>query len=192
MLVTTVAAERAAELNRVGLRQALERAALAQRTFELGAAHQLDVVRVRQDVEVAREALVSGDEQLRRAREALGLALGQDQAVGVSPPPPARRAGGLHRDELLRRLDALGIARICVAAREQVKAARASREQASAGYLPTLGLQSSVFGLTTSPYLGRIATWNIAAVLSVPIFEGGLRAGLVRERRGVERSPPRC
>ena len=83
-LVAVVAAERAAELNRVGLRQALERAALVQRTLELGAATQLDVARTRQDVEVARQSLIAGDEQLRRAREALGLALGFDQGVGVS------------------------------------------------------------------------------------------------------------
>lgn len=48
-LVAVVAAERAAELNRVGLRQALERAALVQRTLELGAATQLDVARTRQE-----------------------------------------------------------------------------------------------------------------------------------------------
>src|SRR5262245_1649092 len=84
-LVAVVAAERAAELNRLGLRQALERAALVQRTLELGAATQLDLARTRQDVEVARQALISGDEQLRRAREALGSALGFGHAVGVSP-----------------------------------------------------------------------------------------------------------
>jgi outer membrane protein TolC len=48
VLVAIVAAERAAELNRVGLRRALERAALSQRSFELGASAHLDVVRVRQ------------------------------------------------------------------------------------------------------------------------------------------------
>ncbi|MFP2910602.1 TolC family protein, partial [Pyxidicoccus sp. 3LFB2] len=84
-LVATVAAERAAEINRVGLRQALERAALSQRSMELGASTQLDVMRVRQDVEVAREALVAGDEQLRRAREALGA--GPRRRAGRGRPP---------------------------------------------------------------------------------------------------------
>jgi outer membrane protein TolC len=32
-----------------------------------------------------------------------------------------------------------------------------------------------------------VSTWNIAAVLSLPIWEGGLRGGLVRERAGIER-----
>ncbi|MCP3064143.1 TolC family protein [Myxococcus sp. K38C18041901] len=84
-LVATVAAERAAEMNRVGLLRALERAALTQRAFELGAGNPLDVVRVQQDVAVARGALVAGDEQLRRTREALGLALGFGEPLGVDP-----------------------------------------------------------------------------------------------------------
>ncbi|MBU8898631.1 TolC family protein [Corallococcus sp. H22C18031201] len=185
-LVATVAAERAAEINRVGLRQALERSALTQRSFELGASNQLDVVRVSQDVAVARGALVSGDEQLRRAREALGVSLGFDHAVGVSP---AFQLQGLvdNARAVCAPLDAVNSRADLVAARAQVDAAHDSKRQASAGYLPTLGLTSNTVGYTTDPGFGRVATWNIAAVLTVPIWEGGLREGLVRERAGVER-----
>ena len=181
VLVATVAAERAAEINRVGLRQALERYALARRSLELGASTRLDAVRVAQDVAVAREALVSGDEQVRRAREALGIALGRDAAVGVG--------AGLQLDGLVRAtqercapLDALSDRPDLRAARERLKAAEESRGAASMGYLPRLGLQSSAFGLTTNPGPGRVLTWNIAAVLSVPLWEGGSRGGLVKER----------
>jgi outer membrane protein TolC len=184
-LVATVAAERAAELNRVGLRRALESAALTQRAFELGAGTQLDVVRVSQDVAVARGALVAGDEQLRQAREALGFALGFGQAVGVDP---AFNLQGLV--EQTRRdcapLEGLDARPDLVAARAQVESARDSRRQASAGYLPTLGVSSTLFGLTTDPGFGRFVTWNVSAVLAVPLWEGGLREGLVRERAGVE------
>lgn len=184
-LVATVSAERVAEINRVGLRQALERAALTQRSFELGASNQLDVVRVNQDVAVARESLVSGDEQLRRAREALGLALGFDGPVGVSP---SLRLQGLVEDtrNVCAPLDNLGERPDLVAARSNVESARESRRQASAGYLPTVGLSSSLNAFTTDPGPGRFSTWNIAAVLSVPIWEGGGRRGLVTERRGAE------
>ncbi|MDY7225065.1 TolC family protein [Hyalangium rubrum] len=185
-LVAVVAAERAAELNRLGLRQALERAALVQRTLELGAATQLDLARTRQDVELARQSLISGDEQLRRAREALGLALGFEHAVGVNP--------GFQLQGLVAQtqtscapLQAVGERADLQAARAQVESARDSRRQASAGYLPTLGLTSNVSAFTTDPGLGRVPTWSIAAVLSVPIWEGGLRGGLVRERAGIER-----
>ncbi|KFE63270.1 TolC family protein [Hyalangium minutum] len=185
-LVAVVAAERAAELNRLGLRQALERAALVQRTLELGAATQLDLTRTRQDVEVARQSLIAGDEQLRRAREALGLSLGITEGVGVSPNFQLQglvaqtQAGCAPLKSVDERPD-------LVAAHAQLESSRDSRRQASAGYLPTLGLTSNLLAYTTEPGPGRVSTWNIAAVLAVPIWEGGLRGGLVRERAGVER-----
>jgi outer membrane protein TolC len=184
-LVATVAAERTAELNRVGLRQALERAALTQRSFELGAGTQLDVVRVRQDVEVARASLISGDEQLRRTREALGLTLGLPEAVGVQTTFQLQGLVEQTRDECAP-LKALSERPDIVAARAQAAAARDSRRQASAGYLPTLGLTSNVLGYTTDPGFGTVPTWSISAVLSLPIWEGGLREGLVRERAALE------
>lgn len=184
-LVATVAAERTAELNRVGLRQALERAALTQRSFELGAGTQLDVVRVRQDVEVARASLISGDEQLRRTREALGLTLGLPEAVGVQTTFQLQGLVDQTRDECAP-LKALSERPDLVAARAQAAAARDSRRQASAGYLPTLGLSSNLLGYTTDPGFGTVPTWSISAILSVPIWEGGLREGLVRERAALE------
>jgi outer membrane protein TolC len=185
-LVAVVAAERAAELNRLGLRQALERAALVQRTLELGAATQLDVARTRQDVELARQALISGDEQLRRAREALGSALGLDQAAGVNP--------GFNLQGLVTQtqtscapLKSVSERPDLVSAQALLESSRDSRRQASAGYLPTVGLISNLAALTTEPGPGRVTTWSIGAVLSVPIWEGGLRRGLVRERAGIEK-----
>ncbi|MFL5321011.1 MAG: TolC family protein [Myxococcaceae bacterium] len=184
-LVAVLAAERAAELNRLGLRLALERAALTQRTYELGAGTQLDVVRGEQDVAVARGALVSGDEQLRRTREALGVAVGVNDEVGILP--------GFAMDGLVAEAQRSCTAQPgvenrsdVVAARKQVEAASKNTEQASAGYLPSVGLSSTLLGVTTDPGFGRVATWNISAVLTVPIWEGGLREGLVRERRGIE------
>ncbi|MCY1021506.1 TolC family protein [Pyxidicoccus sp. MSG2] len=184
-LVSTVAAERAAEINRVNLRRALERSALTQRSFELGAGNQLDVVRVNQDVAVARGALVAGDEQLRQAREALGFALGFGQAMGVDPSFNLQGLVDQTRKECAA-LDGLDSRPDLVAAKAQVESARESKLQAAAGYLPTLGVSSTLYGLTTEPGFGRFATWNVAAVLSVPLWEGGSRAGLVRERAGVE------
>ncbi|RKG69395.1 TolC family protein [Corallococcus exercitus] len=185
VLVATVAAERAAEINRVGLRQALERQALTQRSFELGAGTQLDVVRVSQDVAVARQSLVAGDEQLRRTRESLGLSLGEDHGVGVTPDFNLAGLVEQTRQECAPLQD-LSARSDLVAQRANVDAARESRRQASAGYLPTLGLSTTLLGFTTDPGFGRFATWNVSAVLSVPLWEGGQRGGLVREREGIE------
>lgn len=184
-LVAVVAGERVAELNRLGLRQALERAQLTQRTAQLGAATQLDVVRVQQDVEVARGTLIAGDEQLRRTREALGFALGFEHDVGVAPGF-ALQGLVAQAHNACTKVGGPGERPDVVAARESARSASAARAQASLGYLPTLGLASSAFAYTRDPGLGRVSTWNIAAVLSVPLWEGGLREGLVRERAGAE------
>ncbi len=183
-LVAVVAAERVAELNRIGLRQALERAALITRTQQLGAATQVDVVRTQQDVDVARGQLIAGDEQLRRTREALGVALGIDSEVGV---PSGFSLEGLANEA---RLACKGISweqrSDLQAQRANVQSAVESRKQATMGYVPSLGLTSNLLGFTTDPGFARFATWNVAAMISVPIWEGGTREGLVTERKGVE------
>lgn len=184
-LVAVAAAERVSEMNRQGLRLALERAAMTERQLELGAATQLDLMRVRQDLQLARDAVVAGNEQVRRAREALGLALGLDHEVGISP---AFQIEGLVEESLTqcRRIDSIHERADVAAARAELEAARKRRLEALAGYYPTLGLTTSLFGYTTDPPFGKLGSWNVAAVLSVPIWEGGLRGGMVREREGAE------
>lgn len=181
-IVAVVASERAAELNRLGLAQALERAALTERQRDLGVATELDRVRVRQDVAVARGTLIAGDEQLRRAREGLGAVLGTADAIGVSTRialDGLAAESGCQPVGDGRRTDVK-------AAELSVSSARDSRSQAIAGYFPTLGLQSTLVGFTTNPGPGRFATWTIGAVLTIPIWEAGSREGIVRERRGLE------
>lgn len=179
-LVAETAAERVAQLNREGLRLALEREALTERTRQIGTATELDVVRVRQDVQVARGLVIAGDEQVRRTRDALGLALGLDHDASVSP--------SFVIDALLEETQAACTALSdinerpeLVALAAQEEAARARRLQALAGYYPSVNLQSSLFGYTTSPPVGEVASWTVSAVVSVPLWEGGLRDGVVRE-----------
>jgi outer membrane protein TolC len=181
-MLAVAAAERAAELNRLGLRQAIERAALTQRTFQIGAATDLDVVRIKQDVALARSAVIAGDDSLRVAREALGLLLGIDGEAGV--------ARVLTGDQLLA-----GVAEQCrplrdgdpradlAAAVAAIESAELRSEQARAGYYPTLDLSTSVFAFTTDPGPGRVASWTAKLLLSLPLWEGGLREGLIAERR---------
>jgi outer membrane protein TolC len=184
-LVAVVTAERVAELNRLGLSQSLERAALSQRTFELGRATELDVVRARQDVAVARSALIAGDEQLRGAREALGVALGIDDQVGVGK---GFRLDGI-LDELRSQCRGLGTSELRAdeeAATTAVRGAQQRTAAARATRLPTLDLTSNLFAVTTDPDVARVASWSISAVLSVPLWDGGLRSAQVVESVALE------
>ncbi len=178
-MVAVVTAERLAELNRVGLRNALERLALTQRRAALGSATGLDVVRAQQDAEAARTSLVSGDESLRQSREALGLALGVPEAIGV--------AADVRIDGLEAAASATCKPSTRLEDRPDVASAGASIGLAGRAlgdvkrqFLPIVNIQSTLS--TTSIDTGATprTTWNIQGVLSIPIWDGGARYASMR------------
>ena len=84
-MVATITAERLADVTRVSLASALSTVDLNQRRAALGASSKLDVLRAEQLAQDARANVVTADETLRRAREALGTAFGSFEAYGVNP-----------------------------------------------------------------------------------------------------------
>jgi multidrug efflux system outer membrane protein len=187
-LVGVVTAERVAELNRSGLQQALERLNLTVQKVKLGASGTtgLDVVRAQQDVESARTTLVSGDESLREARESLGLALGIPDQVGVTP---TLNLDALEADAhgVCRQADSIDERADIRAARQQIEVAHRKVNDVWYQFLPTLNAQG---GATEIKYLDPSAqathTWNIEAVLTVPIWDGGQRYGELHNMRAAE------
>jgi outer membrane protein TolC len=185
-IVAVVTAERSAEINRVGLKVALEQLEITKRKQELGAANGLDVVRAEQNAANARATLVSGDESLREAREALGLALGVPEETGV--------AHDVNIDELARSAMATCHVVPDVDARPDVAAARTSLEVAKRNlrnvyfqFLPTLNAQSTATAVTPAPAFGSPdPSWNIQAVLQMPWWDGGMRYGTLRNARAAE------
>jgi outer membrane protein TolC len=183
-IVAVVTAERVAEINRIGLRSALELSDLTNRKRSLGAATGLDTVRAEQNVASARAAIVSGDESLRQSREALGMALGEPQQVAV--------AAALKLDGVLdgvgqtcRRLNNSTDRPELAAGRQQLVVAERGIRSVELSFLPTLKAQSAVSSSTLDPGAAPKATWNIQAVLTVPIWDGGARYGSLRSARAV-------
>jgi outer membrane protein TolC len=190
-IIGVVTAERVAELNRVGTRNALERLDIAQRKHELGSATTLDIVRAQQDVESARATLVTGDESLLQAREALGLALGLPEQVGVTKD--------LKMDGLVQSaIDSCKVAPSVeqradvAAARARLLVAKRNVDDVYYQFLPTLTAESTVAysnlyaGVAGEPASSATTTWNILGVLSVPLWDGGLRYGALRQTRALE------
>jgi outer membrane protein TolC len=186
-IIGVVTAERVAELNRVGTRNALERMQITQKKRNLGAANTLDVVRAQQDVETARATLVTGDEALRQAREALGLALGLPQQIGVTRD--------LKMDGLVQSaIDSCKVAPSVeqradvAAARVRLQVAKRNVDNVYYQFLPTVGASSTVAYSTL--YAGipgeATTTWNILGILTVPLWDGGLRYGSLRQMRALE------
>jgi outer membrane protein TolC len=185
-VIDVQAAERAAELQREGLKNALERQFLVQRTLDLGTGTRLDLVRAQQDTRLARADVLLGREQVMQRREALGSLLGEDQPLGVD--------GGLAREDLL-----VASSRFCRsvpleqrpdlrAARLRAQAAEEATDDARAEYVPSLTFQSTATAQTVDPGPLRFPSWTVSALLSVPIWDGGGRAARVDERQWLAQS----
>jgi outer membrane protein TolC len=177
-IVAVVTSERIAETNRVGLRAALERLALQKRRLELGSGTSLDVVRFEQDVVAARATLIQGDEDLRRTRESLGLALGTIEPYGVS------------RDISINEIEST-IAKICksdsLESRPDIRALVVQKEIAERSvtdadllYSPTADV-SSTLTYSSEDIIGtKNYSWNVQGVLTIPLWDGGARYGIRR------------
>ena len=184
-VVTVVTAERTAEINRVGLKVALEQLELTRKKAKDGAATGLDIVRAQQNAANARASLVAGDEVLRAAREALGLALGFPEEIGVAATVKVDRFAS----------DALSSCRAVadVEERPDIASARTNLEVAKRNlrnvwfsYLPTIAGNAQLGGTSVPPNGYPNPTLSIGAVLTVPIWDGGTRWGNVKFARGAE------
>jgi outer membrane protein TolC len=142
-----------------------------------GVGHSIDDVRARQDlatVEVQLQAVYTG---LVRAREALGVLVGGDAAVdsvkdvdlGPLPTLPDALADARARRPDLR------------AQQGKVVAAEHARKDVWAYYAPYLAAVGQPFaqlGSALQPQLG----WQAQLLLTLPLYDGGLRSGVGGER----------
>ena len=181
-IIGVITAERVAELNRNGLKQSLDRLDLTVRKQKLGAATGLDVVRAQQDVESARTTLVTGDESLRKSREALGLAVGIPSEVGV---PRDIQVGGLERDAT----NSCRPPRRSTSDRTSAPPARrsttriASSTTCGCSFFRRCSAQTTVQTVSYPTGITPMPEWSIQGVLSWTLFDGGTRYGNLRSQR---------
>ena len=150
----------------------------AHARFEVGSGNRLDEVRAGQELATDEAQLSSALAALQRSTEALGVLVGEDGPVEVEdelslPPAPAP-------DEALR--DAQEKRPDLRAAQERSKAARKVETDSYADYLPLLTAVVQPFFQTPSTPTVPETGWQAQLVLSVPLFDGGARYGLRKER----------
>jgi outer membrane protein TolC len=184
-IVSVVTAEREAEINRVGLRVALEQLEITARKKALGAANGLDVVRAQQNAANARATLVTGDETLREAREALGLALGVPEETGVSPEinVDAMATNAMASCRTVRTVEERADVD---SLRVKLDVAKRNLRNVYYQFLPTVNLASTLSATTAAPTGYPNPTWSVAGIVTVPIWDGGNRYGLLRNARAAE------
>lgn len=177
-IVGVITTERLAEVSRVSLRSNLSTLDLTRRRARLGAASAVDVLRAEQEVTSNRSDVIVADESLRRAREALGVALGDTNGWGVSPQINVQR--------LAQDARAVCSPTSAKTQRSDVRAAQADVAVAERrvgnsryAYAPTVDVSSS-FSYTSPTGALRPTQWQIRAVLSIPLYDGG-RTAAVRD-----------
>jgi outer membrane protein TolC len=178
-LLEELGAARVADLNRVGLREALELEVLTRTRYAYSQGTELDIDRAMQNVASARADVVRGDENLKQAREQLGQLLGIDTPLGT--------VGTLDLDQFDR-----AVARTCrlndfierrpdvMAARTSVEIARRNVHDVELRFAPSAGVASAL-NYATQTTFGPKTTWSVQAVVNVPIFEGGGRIAALRD-----------
>jgi len=152
---------------------------LAEDRHDAGLVPQIDVVRQQVQLQGARAQQIAANTALANRRlqlaRAIGLPAGQTfelttSSAFVPGEPPslddALRSAQAHRPEVL-------------SARARVDAARASRQAASAGSLPTVHVDADVGALGNTASSAE-PTYALAASLRVPIFSGGQRQAAVQ------------
>jgi outer membrane protein TolC len=180
-LLATLAAERVAELDRVGLRTALERLALTQTRVRFSRGTELDVDRAQQDVAAARSLLISGDESLRQSREALGQALGSATPLAA---PNELELDGFERAVTATCHIAASVERRADVAAASQRVAIAERQVTDAKllFLPSVAIGSTA-SHASEVALGPNDTWTVGATLTVPLYDGGVRYGAMRDAK---------
>jgi outer membrane protein TolC len=184
-IVAVVTAERSTEINRSGLRVALEQLELSKRKEALGAATMLDVVRAKQNAANARVSLVNGDEALRQAREALGLTVGIPEEIGVSHD---MNVNGVTEEAIrsCRVVQTVDQRPDIHAARINLEVAKRNLRNTWYSFIPVVTGQSTLSATSAVSNGYPNPTWSIGAAFSVPIFDGGTRLGTIKSQRAAE------
>jgi outer membrane protein TolC len=158
--------------------------AFAQKRLQGGIGNRIDAVRAAQEVASDESQLENAYAQLVQAREALGVLMGVDgkpvdvteaAPEGQLPPPPPlelalKRARGERSD-----------VKVSV---ERLKAADHSLDLSFTEYLPSLAATFQPFWQNYANSFSPNNGWQAQLILSLPLYDGSLRYGLIHEREG--------
>jgi outer membrane protein TolC len=153
----------------------------AHTRFAGGIGNRVDAVRAEQEVATDQAQIESGYAALARAREALGVLVGEqgpldaedDVALGASP-----EFDNAMRDATTQRRD-------IVASRARLDAAEQVKRDSYTDYLPFLIGTVQPFYQNPPTLVQPLTGWQAQLLLTIPIYDGGLRYGLHAERESL-------
>jgi outer membrane protein TolC len=180
--LSVVAQHRLIAVNQVAQDTANSHFAYAHGRLGAGAGNKVDDMRAQQEVATSAAQLESANAGLVKLQEALGVLLAVDRPVDVADEPTLNSS--LTLDQSIK--EAKDARTDLQALNTRFQTAHRASGDAILDYLPLLSL-------VVEPFVSTPATVNVPNVgfqaqllLSVPIYDGGVRAGQQRERELVE------
>jgi outer membrane protein TolC len=146
----------------------------ARQRFQGGVGNKLDLVRTEQEAETDEALVEASQSALARAREALGVLCGGESPLDAREEEPVIPVATPAEN-----VDGRGDVK---AARARQALARSARGDAWLDWLPTLFGSAQVFYQNPPSLVTPETGWQAQLILAVPLYEGGLRTGQVRER----------
>jgi len=143
--------------------------------FQGGVGNRVDEVRAAQQLATDQAQLSASFAALARAREALGVLLAEDKPVDTLDDVSLPEAAADFEGAAGRRPDVL-------AAKARARIAEKVRKDSWTDFMPALNGQFQPFYQHPSTLTQPETGWQAMLVLSLPLVEGGLRRGQMRER----------
>ncbi len=142
--------------------------AFAEARAKGGVGTKLDVVRAAQEVEATESAVAVADLALLRSQEALGVVLGLDHPVDAAAEPALEMGSAPAHPE--QRPEVL-------AQMANLSAAQRAKDDNFREYLPQLSATAQPFFQNPATLILPETGWQAQLILSVPLYDGGLRYG---------------
>ena len=149
-----------------------------------GVGNRLDELRAAQELAVSRGQLETAYGQLVRLQEALGVAVGADAPLNAAAVEPDLGAPASVDDALGGADERLDVK----AAKARAEVARSATRADWTDYLPLLSAVFQPFTQNPPSLIQPQWGWQGNLVLTIPLYEGGLRYGQAHERVAVARS----
>jgi outer membrane protein TolC len=179
--LVTLAQHRVIDVSVRALDTAREHRAFAEKRYAGGAGNRLDVVRAAQEAATTEAQLLGARASLARAQEALGVIMGAEGPVDavyeadLGVPPDLQGA-----------LDALPLRRSDLRALDlRREAAQKVVRDNWTDYVPYLLGTFQPFYQNPASLMLPTTGWQAQLILSLPLYDGGLRYGQQRERRAL-------
>jgi len=174
-----LAQKRAVDVSRRAVATSAAHFDFARTRRQGGVGNALDEARSEQQLATAQVQLENALNGLARAQEALGIAAGADRPLDARGEPDLSFAGASAEDALR---EAEANRADLRAARERALAAHRVARDSWADWLPTLSAVGQAFVQDPATLVTPDRGAQVQLVLSLPLFEGGLRLGQRRER----------